>query len=500
MFSLCDKIKALTTTLIMLLLSLVSTQVFAGKVPAWKIVYGSAEGPEGSALELLTSDLGEIILRESGVYATHVLPLIHANENGKSGNVNAVIVGTVANNKELAKYVKAKDVPKDGYLVRTLNEGARKLVLIAGDGPREVLWGAADFVMDGIMALRPNRGNNIKYASDVFFTDKPIGEYVSARRPQTKVRSVFTWGHPIDDFRDYIRNLARLKFNRVYFWNDYPPLNAADIVDYAHRWGIEVYWGFAWGWSTNCRETSARNDDALIKGILDGWRNKWKKLPGDGIYFQTFTETNDKLMEGETVAERAVRLVNRVSAEMLREEPQLKIVFGLHATSVKHDMATIAKTDPRIEILWEDTANFPYSSAPINISAADGAKLTADVMASKGHTIGIVWKSQLVQDWTNWTYQEGPFLMGVTSRRTFNDDVAIQDALWKNYTTQWIINFPLAYAAARQAHRRGEDFELCVAAQLNGPLRLPTMLTAELFWSSSDPAEKILARVLDRNR
>jgi hypothetical protein len=163
-------------------------------------------------------------------------------------------------------------------------------------------------------------------------------------------------------------------------------------------------------------------------------------------------------------------------------------------------MATIAKTDPRIEILWEDTANFPYSSAPIKISAADGAKLTADVMASKGHTIGIVWKSQLVQDWANWTYQEGPFLMGVTSRRTFDNDVAIQDAMWKNYTTQWITKFPLAYAAARQAHQRGEDFELCVAAQLNGPLRLPAMLTAELFWSSSDPTEKILARVLDRNR
>ena len=211
-------------------------------------------------------------------------------------------------------------------------------------------------------------------------------------------------------------------------------------------------------------------------------------------------EVTKPIDDGETVAERAVRLVNRVSAEMLREEPQLKIVFGLHATSVKRDMATIAKTDPRIEILWEDTANFPYSSAPIKISAADGAKLTADVMASKGHTIGIVWKSQLVQDWANWTYQEGPFLMGVTSRRTFDNDVAIQDAMWKNYTTQWITNFPLAYAAARQAHQRGEDFELCVAAQLNGPLRLPTMLTAELFWSSSDPAEKILARVLDRNR
>lgn len=48
--------------------------VSAGTLPRWKIVYGTTEGPEGRAIELLTSDVGEILLREPGVYATHVMP------------------------------------------------------------------------------------------------------------------------------------------------------------------------------------------------------------------------------------------------------------------------------------------------------------------------------------------------------------------------------------------------------------------------------------------
>lgn len=470
------------------------------RVPKWTVYYGTSQGCQGCALELITSDLGEIILREKGVYSTHVLPLLPAAGGVKDERSNQIIIGTLSDNPMLSGYIGSRDVPEGGYIVRTFSDENRSVLVIAGDGPREVLWGAADFTMDAIPAMRPDRGNAIKYEHDVFFSGKRLPRYVSSRRPKANVRSVFTWGHPIDDFRAYLRNLARLKFSRVYIWNDYPPVNAADIVDYAHRWGIEVYWGFAWGWSTNCRETKADGDEKLIAGIIGSWREKWKDIPGDGIYFQTFTETNDSPMGGETVAERAVRLVNRVVETMFRESPGMKIVFGLHATSVKNHLPTIAKTDRRLKILWEDTANFPYSSAPLKISDSDGDRLTAAVIAPRDRKLGIVWKSQLVQDWSCWSYQEGPFMMGVTSRATYDSDVRIQDPLWENYTSQWILKFPKAHAEARRAHRRGPDIELCVAAQLNGPLRLPTMLTAELFWDSSESAEDILERVLNRKK
>lgn len=56
-----------------------------GAAPAgWTAVYGTLEGPEGRAVELLTSELGDLLLRAPGVYAAHVLPcraaakLVHA--------------------------------------------------------------------------------------------------------------------------------------------------------------------------------------------------------------------------------------------------------------------------------------------------------------------------------------------------------------------------------------------------------------------------------------
>ncbi len=44
-----------------------------------------------------------------------------------------------------------------------------------------------------------------------------------------------------------------MRFNGVILWNNQPPVNARDVVECAHSWGISVLWGFAWGWSTNCR-------------------------------------------------------------------------------------------------------------------------------------------------------------------------------------------------------------------------------------------------------
>ena len=32
------------------------------------------------------------------------------------------------------------------------------------------------------------------------------------------------------------------------------PINAKEIIDYAHEYDIEVIWGYAWGWSTACKD------------------------------------------------------------------------------------------------------------------------------------------------------------------------------------------------------------------------------------------------------
>ena len=481
--------------------------IAAPEANEWKVVCGGFEGPEGRAAELLTAEVGEILLRDPGVYATRVLPVLAPDEFADATNVNLIVLGTMRDNPVLAKYLKPGDVPEGGYLVRAFAEGGRNVAVIAGADARNVLWGAVDFVDDAMVALRPFTANGIKYARSAFAKDAVwenphgwkggISSYESRRAPKTKVRSVFTWGHPIDDFREYFRNLARLKVNRVYIWNNEPPLNAREVVEWAHSWGVEVFWGFEWGWGNKRAETARAPNDEIERRVLAKWRDVWSKLPGDGIYFQTFTEMKTKVIDGEPVAAKAVRVVNSIAAKLFAERPDLRIVFGLHATSVRDHLDAIAKADSRLKILWEDTGAFPFGFWAETSPEEDDA-FNGRLLADTAHPVGIVFKWMLVQDWNRFTYQQGPYLLGVASRRTYEDDRILQEEQWRNFTVDWVKGGRRACDLVRLVQAKGPDRELNMAVQMNGPVRYPTALVAELFWSADEDFDTINARVLER--
>ena len=95
--------------------TLVSLVSFANE---WKVVCGGFEGPEGRAAELLTAEVGEILLRDPGVYATRVLPVLAPDEFADATNLNLIVVGTRADNPVLARVLGGEAVPAGGYLVR----------------------------------------------------------------------------------------------------------------------------------------------------------------------------------------------------------------------------------------------------------------------------------------------------------------------------------------------------------------------------------------------
>ena len=496
--------KILSTALCSLLFASVQAEPTIG---TWKLVYGSLDGVEGRAAELITAETGPYLLRDPGVYATRVLPVVSAADFEDGTNVNLIVLGTCRDNPILRHFLKDGDVPSNGYLVRAFADGARNVAVIAGSDARNVLWGAVDFVDDAMTALRPFRGNGLKYAVDPFYVgelwENPEGKkgrvnpYESRRSPKTKIRSVFTWGHPIDDFREYVRNLARMRINRVYLWNNEPPMNAREVVDYAHSWGIDVFWGFEWGWGTSREKTAEQPNGIIVDRVLARWRDTWSKLPGDGIYFQTFTEMTTKVLGGEPVAHKAVRCVNEIASRILAERPDLRIVFGLHATSVRDHLDEIALTDPRLEILWEDTGAFPFGYW-VETSPEIDDVFNRRLIEDERHGVGIVFKWLMIQDWNHFTYQQGPYLLGVTSRRTYEDDVRIQSELWQNFTVDWAAKGARAHEIVRMIQSRGPGVELNMAAQLNGPIHYPAALTAELFWSADEPYETIRNRVLER--
>ena len=213
--------------------------VFDGKAAAnmrggtWKVVYSSAEGPQLRALQVLTERIGAYVLREGHLSTAFVLPL--EKDGGEPVNTkrDVIVVGVPSENATLRRLLGGSSVPKGGYLIKTMHVKGRNVVLLAGDTPEAVLWATFDFL--DIVAPDLERriaGHSQRYAG-TFFRAGKIPSFECARTPQTKVRSVFSWGHVVDDCHAMFRGMARSRFNRAILWNDQYVVNAKEVVDIA---------------------------------------------------------------------------------------------------------------------------------------------------------------------------------------------------------------------------------------------------------------------------
>ena len=268
------------------------------------------------------------------------------------------------------------------------------------------------------------------------------------------------------------------------------------MVDYAHSWGLSVIWGFAWGWSTNCGNADLNNLDKLSDEIFENWKTQWKPLSGDGIYFQSFTELSQETINGLSIAESVVKLVNKTCARILEDDPTLRIQFGLHADSVLSNIDVINKTDKRIEILWENCGGFPYY-----YSGYDFEKTFAntETILAQDHDIGMAFKKMAKLDWTRFNYQPGPFILGKCGKGVLKEDLAAIDQIWRDVTPIWLNHGEKVYSIIKRIHERpGKKVSLNVVGNLIGPIRFPLALVAELFWSTDEDYNQIVIRVCKR--
>ena len=82
----------------------------------WKIIYTSYEGMEKKAVELVSKEMGAMILREKDIYTLYVLPC----EQVKNAAVdkNAVVIGLYDENEIIRKYIKRMKSNKTDTLLR----------------------------------------------------------------------------------------------------------------------------------------------------------------------------------------------------------------------------------------------------------------------------------------------------------------------------------------------------------------------------------------------
>lgn len=471
----------------------------------WKIIYSNYAGPEKKAIELISKEMSSQILRDDGVYSIHVLscePVGHAVPDR-----NAVVIGLPEQNPIIDHFIQQSEIPDNGYVVKVMDwpeQPSQKLVLITAKEPIGLFYGAVDFVDDYFSLAVPKHGA-VYLTNEVFEHDLP--DYYHASAPCVQRRSVFTWGHPINDYRQYIENMARLRLNQLIIWNDHAPLNAKDIVDYAHEFGIQVIWGYAWGWSRKCDtiDLSATALNNLANEIVKTFETQYRDTGCDGIYFQSFTELGQDRIRSQLIAETVTTFVNRVSARLLKRYPSLFIQFGLHATSVRSHLDFISQVDPRVEIIWEDCGAFPYAYYPE--SQDQGAwnetrQFTDQILnlRPEGST-GMLYKGFLTLDWVGnrFEHQSGPFVLGMASQHTIQHDLQLLRPVWRRLQADWLPHGHRVLDLTRQICESGKGpITLGMAGQFAGGIWLPEAICAQILWDCNRSYQETVELVSHR--
>lgn len=469
----------------------------------WKILYSKYDGTSKRAVNFLSKEMGRLIIREPNVYTIYVLPCeIETEKKAK----NTVFLGVYDESPVIKSMVSREELPENGYFVKVTknpeDEDGRFVILTATDEVN-LFYAAVSFIDDYIPQNAPRHGSN--RMPDLIF-DSPLPECYYKGTAFNKTRSIFTWGHSINDYRSYIDNMARLKFNQLIIWNDYLPINICDVIDYAHSYGIKVNLGYSWGWIVRCSEILDISDNHLLElksQIIETYENNYAKTGCDGIYFQTFTERKDEYIGGRLTAEAATTLVNLTAKELLSKYPTLKLQFGLHASSVMNHLNEIEKVDERVEILWEDCGEFPFSYTSYvchQKNFEDTLEFTKKLLSLRnGRGVGLVFKGVMMLDWNKFVNQSGPYVLGENAQSIIDHDKQIRSAAWRTYSANWMQSTEKAVEMFEFIEdNRISEVNMCIAGTFDGGINLPFAITAELFWNPKATAPTVLKKVLKR--
>lgn len=477
------------------------------KQESWKIVYSDFSGMQRKAIELLNKEIGKRLIRKQGVYTLYVLPC----EKETSDTViekNAMVVGLYSESPIIQKFVSENEIPENGYLMRVVTNPQDEdcsIVLITAKDEVNLYYSACAFVDDYPPLCTPIHGGGLQLTEEIF--EERLTPITLASAPKMQSRGIFTWGHPINDYKEFIENMARQRLNQLIVWNDFAPINAKEIIDYAHSFGIEFLWGYAWGWIDGCGKITDISDETLKKlkdDVVKKYKEVYAPLGADGIYFQSFTEREDEYIGGRLIAEAVTSFVNDTANELFKEYPNLKLQFGLHALSVHDRISELAKVDKRVEILWEDGGEFPFGYRAIVTDEEAYEKtlqFVKDILYLRGldAPTGIMFKGFMCLDWTRFVSQSGPFILGENAKEIEDHDRTIRLGAWRKFRSDWLKYGEYATRMAKLIYDiSGGKVNVCMAGMFDGGIWFPEAVCSEIFWDPEanfdDLARKVTAR------
>ncbi len=383
--------------------------------------------------------------------------------------------------------------PVGGVRIKTLdNPSGTQTIVITGDGFVNTLYAASEFYGKYVPFARNADIHCPAYYFNRIF-DGRMPDYDKASVPAFNNRGIWTWGHVIYDYKKLFENMVLMKLNTITIWNDHVPTNAKDIVDYAHACGIRVIWGFEWGWDTSTDHVDLTALDALSDRIVETFRTQYLSAGGDGIYFQSFTETKEETIGGILIADAVTRLVNQTASRLYDLKPDLWLQWGLHATSVNQKLAYIAKTDRRISIVWEDCGAFPYTYLPKYIeNFAETEAFTDSIRTLRDGGFGVVFKGLICLDWSRFVHLQGEYDIGVSAPSVLDDVAAKRRDIWRYVQAWWVRNGAYAHRMLKHFDKDNELAVLLEDGALEKNIYYPAALFAEMMWST-DTTEEIIS-------
>ena len=473
----------------------------------WILVYGKYEGLESKAADLLCAKAEEYVGYELAAYSAE-----SESVSEKLLEEHSVIyVGTISGHKTLAaKYKTAANGDPQGYIYEVAKKDGGNDIYIAGNTPLGAYYGAAAFVSHYLPNAPFLTSSNGNFNLNGFFK-KPFNEQMTEAKeesaPAIKNRAIWTWGHVIFDYEKFFENMSLLRLNEIVIWNDYMPVNAKQVVDAAHGYGIRVIFGFSWGWKTNCNEFDIRSCfdknqvNEFAQNVVSYYEKEVLPTGADGIYFQSFTELSADNIGGMNIAEAVTAWVNGIAGALYEMYPKTEIQFGLHATSVKEHLKYLQAVDQRIKIVWEDCGAFPYNYSPAAVQNSEEAEKftkTALNLRGKDEKFAAVFKGLTTLYWDIFRYRDGAYILGKASKEKLAAVSEERAAAWKYIQAMWLKNAEYVRKTAEtiaETMKEKSEIQLLVEyGAFEKHIYFPVALAAEILWTPTESVQKLIER------